>query len=649
MTAPPVTARLGAPLQLGPVELRHRIVAAPMERNYCDARGVPTDHYRDRLGAVAAGGAALVYAEAAFVRADGRVRPHQLAVDDDAVVPGLRRLADAVHRSGALFGMQLVHGGRLAKAAISRHAPVAPSPVVARVVDGDVPLTLDHEDIADLVERHASAARRSAEAGADAVCLHAAHGYLLSQFLSPRTNRRTDEYADPARFLGEVLTAVRAAVPDLAVGLRISAFEGVEGGLDTEHTLDILARSGADGLDFVDVSAGCYEAGQWITPSGELSRGLHARSAARFRAVGPPVGVAGRIADAATAHQVVEEGAADFVTVGRALHADPGWPAAVLAPRRRPSPRPCIACNYCTDELRTGRSVGCAVNPDAARPLPPPSPVRPGALLVVGAGPAGLEAARRAAARGLAVRLVDRAGALGGTLGLAAGLREYPEYGRIVDWYAEQLDDLHVGVQLGVDLPGERLDTQPERRIVLATGARRTTPPVDGTATQRVRDLVAWLADGPVNVEREYVVWGADRDGVAVADHLAGRGARITLIDAHTAPGHDLGARAGLLPLARLAADPRVRVLTDAVLLAVHDDHVRVRIAGTEHDVGAAGPVLASVHIAAAADLTSAAGAASVPARVVAVGDAAGRGGWSATAVRDAAEAVDRLVAEDVA
>ncbi|TDD96307.1 FAD-dependent oxidoreductase [Actinomadura rubrisoli] len=628
------------PVRLGALTLANRVVAAPMERNYCGPDGVPTGHYEHQVSALARGGSALVYAEAAYVRADGRVRPRQLAIDDDGAIAGVRRLADAVHRGGALFGMQLVHGGRLARAEVSGFTSVAPSPVAATVIDGDLPLELDAADAADLVERFGAAARRSVRAGADVISIHAAHGYLISQFLSPRTNLRADRYGDPAVFLREVIAAVRAAVPGTTVGVRVSAYEGVPDGLGVDETVQILDRAGAGGLDFIDVSAGCYEAGQWITPTGELPAGLHAVAARGFADLGPPVGVAGRIADGATAEHVLRDEGADFITVGRALHADPSWTAKIL---RGEPPRPCIACNYCADMLRTGEPVGCTVNPEAHEALPAapaPDGEQPD-VLVVGAGPAGLEAACRSAALGRRTRIVDRSDHLGGTFALAAGLHEYPEYHRIVDWYAGRLDRLGVLVELGTEVAPGDLAGQDEDLVIMATGLPGLVPDVPGAGLPRVRELTAWLDGGLcAPLDSEYVVWGADRDGAAVADHLAARGVRVVLVGAGDEPAEDVGPRAKLLPLARLRADAGVEFLPNATIESIEPDAVHVRTFAGRRVISGTGPVLVSLGPDGSGAPIQAARAAAPGKTVTPVGAAAGHGGWTAIAVRHAAETV---------
>jgi len=315
-----------------------------MERNYGTADGRLTDRYLAYLSARAAGGAALLFTEATFVRPDGRGRLRQLGAHADHVVPGLARLANLVHAEGALLGVELNHAGRVADPTVSGFQPVAPSAVPFR---GRTPRVLSTGEVEGVVEAFAAAAARCAAAGVDVIDVHAAHGYLLHQFLSPHTNRRTDRYGDPVRLLDEVLSAVRAAAPDTALFVRLSAFDGDPDGLDAAATLDLARRARLDLVDAVDVSAGSYTAGEWIVQPGEVAQGVLAPFAAAFREFGRPIVVAGRITTAAVAEAILAAGQADLVAVGRALHADPDWPRLVL---QGAAPRPCIGCNQgCID------------------------------------------------------------------------------------------------------------------------------------------------------------------------------------------------------------------------------------------------------------------------------------------------------------
>jgi 2,4-dienoyl-CoA reductase-like NADH-dependent reductase (Old Yellow Enzyme family) len=243
-------ALLGSPLRVGRLQLRNRIVGAPMERNYGTRDGRVTERYIAYLRARAAGGVALLFTEATYVRADGRGRVFQLGAHADHVVPGLRELCDAVHAQGALLGVELNHAGRVAEPHVSGFQPVAPTPVPYA---GRMPRELSTGETAGIVHAFAAAARRCVDAGADVVGLHAAHGYLIHQFLSPRTNQRTDRYADPVQFVNEVIVAVRDAVPGVPLVLRLSAMEGVPGGLDAAATLDVAARMRLDLIDVIDI------------------------------------------------------------------------------------------------------------------------------------------------------------------------------------------------------------------------------------------------------------------------------------------------------------------------------------------------------------------------------------------------------------
>ena len=347
-----VTAPFAEPLDMGSVRLRNRFVSAPMERNYCEVDGTMTDEYIAYLARRAEGGAALIFTEASYVRADGKGRIRQMGVDVDERIPGIKKMVDAIHAHGALVGVELNHGGRTAQGSVSGFVPVAPTPIPCLVVGGEMPEQLDGDDIEHIIECFGEAAARCQKAGVDVISLHGGHGYLIHQFLSPAYNHRDDEWADPTLFVNKVIASVHEHAPGITLGLRFSAFEGIDGGLDAEMTRARIGAIDTDRLDFLDVSAGNYEAGQWIIQPGEWSRGLLAPYSEQYqRDFDIPVGVAGRITSPEIAARIIESGQANFVSMARTLHADPDFPNRAIDGGRY---RPCIACNYCIDSLAAG-------------------------------------------------------------------------------------------------------------------------------------------------------------------------------------------------------------------------------------------------------------------------------------------------------
>ncbi len=583
--------KLGSPLRVGRHELRNRVVSPPMERNYGTPDGRVTGRYVDYLRARAAGGAALVFTEATYVRADGRGRVRQLGAHGDHVVPGLRTLADAVHAEGALLGVELNHAGRVADPAVSGFQPVAPSAVPYR---GRSPRELSTAEIGELVAAFGSAARRCARAGVDVLEVHAAHGYLVHQFLSPRTNRRVDRYADPMLFLAEVLERVRGAAPDATVFLRLSAFEGVAGGLDAAATLELAGRMPLHLLDAFDISAGCYEAGEWMVQPGEVDRGVLAPHSARFRPFGKPVGVAGRIPTGDTAEEILRSGAADFVSVGRAQHADPAWTNTVLAGG---SPRPCIGCNQgCIDELHTQRPIWCLANPGTGHEgaVPASAPVCR-RVLVVGAGVAGLEAARTMALAGHDVTVLEAEAGIGGQFRLAARLPSKPEFGRLLDWYAAELSRLAVDVRLSTVADAGIVERHAADVLIVAVGGTGLRPPVPGIGQPRVVDLRDWLRrPRPLHRDHVLTIWGADRAGTAVADAAATAGQRLLILEAGNELAPEAGPREKVLMLRRLTANPGVEIRLDTTLEAIDADRLLVGHAGDREWIDVRGPVVVS-------------------------------------------------------
>ncbi|WP_347111257.1 hypothetical protein AAHB33_16300 [Paenarthrobacter sp. S56] len=296
----PETPTAGTPITLGrngrtPKTLRNRLASAPMERNYGTTDGHITEQYIDYLVTRAKAGLGMVTTEATYVRADGKGRTHQLGLHTDQMIPGLRRLTDALHAEGALAAVELNHGGRTAQSAVSGFRNLAPSPVPCPTAGGEVPQELTAAGCYELVEAYAAAARRAVAAGFDVINLHGAHGYLIHQFMSPISNHRTDEFAAPEFFMNLVIDAVRQAVPDTIVGMRVSVVEGPADGISAEQQAAIMAKAHLEKLDFLDISAGSYDAGEWIVQSGGVEAGDPCRLCQGIQAVRASAGHGGAL------------------------------------------------------------------------------------------------------------------------------------------------------------------------------------------------------------------------------------------------------------------------------------------------------------------------------------------------------------------
>lgn len=454
----PITevATLGSPGRIGPVETANRVVMSPLTSNYADSDGYVSDQMVEFYRARARGGVGLVVVEGAIVSPEGRGTPMQLMADTDDRVPGLRRIAEAVHAEGVPVLLQLLHHGRQTRSELIGTSPIAPS-AIRDPLYGETPREMTHEDIEATIGAFVAAAKRGAAAGFDGVEIHAAHGYLITNFLSPSANLRDDEYGgslrNRARLLLDLVAGIRDSIgPARALVVRLSGEEGFPEGIELDETEQLAEWLEAAGVDAIDVSAGTRETHYRLSPTAGTAEGVNLGLARALKQqVGIPVIVVGTLRSPHVVDSAIREGDADFAALGRALIADADW-AAKASSGRTQEIMPCIGCNVCAGR-KARPEIRCPVNPfvghEAAWRVEPAA--RPAHVVVHGSGLAGLEAARVAALRGHRVTVLEPSRSLGGLSALRARTPLQEVIADAVDSYARQLHGLGVEVRLHSD------------------------------------------------------------------------------------------------------------------------------------------------------------------------------------------------------
>jgi 2,4-dienoyl-CoA reductase-like NADH-dependent reductase (Old Yellow Enzyme family)/thioredoxin reductase len=583
------------PLRLRSLTLRNRIICGAMEKNLCTEDGLATERYADYVEERARGGAGLIIPESAYVARSGRARKLQMGVHDDSVLPGLRRLVDRAHRHGAAVGMQLHHGGRTCQEAISGIRPIAPSPVPCKVLGGaDVPREMTRAEIRETVGQFRRAAIRCVQAGCDLVEVHAAHGYLVEQFLSPFSNKRDDEYggtsANRCRFPLEVIRAVREAVgPNFPIACRISADEFVDGGLTLEDTLRFAKILEEEGIDLLEVSAGIYESGHMIVQPMQFPLSGYAGLARRFKAeTRIPVSVAGRIVDPVQAENLLAEGSADIVTIVRGFHADPYFPRKALDGRMEDICT-CLTCNLgCADKLRENVPLSCILN--TASGYERECRLRPAlkkkTVWIAGGGPAGLMAARLSGLRGHSVTLFEGAREAGGMVRYACRPEHKTDFAQVIRFLAREAHRAGAQVRLGHVLEAGEIRSGRPDVLIFATGSLPALASIPGWEDAKVRTVTDAL-DRPHDFGEGVVVYGGQMIGGETALYLAEKGRRVTLVEPGNELVSDLGARSKWYLMKGLGSHPNLSVFLNTRIIRGESGRLIARRGDEALDLGA--------------------------------------------------------------
>ncbi|MEI7992713.1 MAG: mycofactocin system FadH/OYE family oxidoreductase 2 [Actinomycetota bacterium] len=543
---------LWTPLTLGPVTVRNRIVFSAHLTNYA-RDGKPTEQHAAYYGARAAGGAGLIITEEHSTHPTDWPYEKLIHGFHRDVIPGYRRITDEVHRHGVPIFAQINHNGGQASSMYSRLPVWAPSPV-ADPLFREVPKAVSHAEIADIVAGYALVAEHCAEGGFDGIELQCSHSSIVRGFLSPATNKRTDEYGgslvNRVRILAEIVAAVRKVVGNrLALGVRICGDEFIDGGTTIDEAVEVAKLVEATGqVDYINTSIGVATASLFmIEASMHIPPGyaMFIPSAIR-KAVDLPVVGVGRFKDPQQAERALEEGHCDLVGVVRGQIADPDF-ASKSRSRATEDIRLCLSCNQeCVGRMGLNRWLGCIENPRTGRESQGVGLSRPTSkrrnVMVVGAGPAGLQAAIAAARNGHTVTVYEKEPVPGGQVRIAASVPNRAEFGDMIRNQIIECQRLGVTIEYGVGVwPGLVEERKPDH-VVVAMGAEPQRPwwvPGDAQRVCDVRDVLTGAASptGTVVVIDEIGFHHA----TSVGELLADRGCSVEIVTPGMVVGQDLG------------------------------------------------------------------------------------------------------------
>lgn len=525
--------KLLEPIKIGNMELRNRVVLSAMAKYFC-TNGYIGREYCEYYRNIAHGGTALIIPGIMCVEPKWYGQHEQPFLNDDKYIPGLKMAIDAVHEEGAKFACQLWMPGHLPYT--QEDYPEQNGQKIAAVN------YIPREMIPELQQKYVDAAVRCAKAGTDAIEWHMAHNYLPEQFYSPYFNHRTDEYGaqnveNAMRFSVEVIDRIKAACPGVEIIAKMNGSDFHEGTASMQWLGDAAVILEQHGVSMITVNGGGVisrltgmsadgnEEEGWKVPYAEVVK----------KRVSIPVAACGSLRHPDFIDSIIEDGKCDLVALGRQLFAEPEF-CNKIAEGREDELKFCVSCMHCLTKTKFGpNQPGCTVNPRGRREFCIPRELNVNGdglpVAVVGAGPAGLEAAVTLAKRGFAVTLFDKSDKLGGNINLASMPIGKYKLGWMVGYYENMLRKLGVTVRLGTTCTPELLEELKPYAVFVATGSVEAIPPLPGIDGEGVIPVRAYLCERPEIKDERVVVLGAGQTGLEAARMLAVAGNEVTVVD----------------------------------------------------------------------------------------------------------------------
>lgn len=535
-----------SPIQIGPMEVKNRFIVPPMGNNFANTDGTMSDQSVAYYGARAKGGFGLITLEATVVHKGAKGGPRKPCLYDDSAIPSFKKVIDACHAEGAKVSIQLQNAGPEGNAK-NAGAPIQAATAVSSADGRDIPEEVTTEQVYELARGYGEAARRAMEAGADAVEIHMAHGYLVNSFMSPRTNKRVDEFGgsfeNRMRFSTLIIDEVKKATQGkIAVLARINSTEDMFGGLDNHDMCAIATYLESCGLDALHVSRAVHLKDEYMWAPTGIHGGFSAEYVANIKkCVSIPVITVGRYTEPQFAEVMVRTGNADLVAFGRQSLADPAMPKKAFEDRLEDM-TPCIAClQGCVANMYAGKPICCLTNPVLGRESEGMKEAETKKkIYVIGGGPAGMCAAFTAARRGHDVTLFEASDVLGGNMRLAAYPPGKGDITNMIRSYITKCEKAGVKIVLNTEVTADLIKKDAPDAVIVATGSETLVLPfIKGiTAPEIVHGGDCLSGKRPVG--HKVLVVGGGMVGAETAEFLAEKGHDVSIIEMRDAIGPDV-------------------------------------------------------------------------------------------------------------